>query len=118
MDELAAFANFGFPESHAVSFAYLVYSSAWLKMHYPAAFAAGLLNAQPMGFWSPQALVADADVTGSRCGAPMSTVGGGAGSEWGPTSRGGMAAPESVGRPAARAGSVRTIGSPGTATRG
>ncbi|HEV2368721.1 MAG TPA: error-prone DNA polymerase, partial [Acidimicrobiales bacterium] len=58
--QLAAFANFGFPESHSVSFAYLVYSSAWLKLHYPAAFYAGLLNAQPMGFWSPQTLVADA----------------------------------------------------------
>ncbi|HET6810950.1 MAG TPA: error-prone DNA polymerase [Acidimicrobiales bacterium] len=58
--QLAAFANFGFPESHSVSFAYLVYSSAWLKLHYPAAFFAGLLNAQPMGFWSPQTLVADA----------------------------------------------------------
>jgi len=57
---LAAFANFGFPESHSVSFAHLVYSSAWLKLHYPAAFFAGLLNAQPMGFWSPQSLVADA----------------------------------------------------------
>ena len=59
-DALAAFANFGFPESHSVSFAHLVYSSAWLKHHYPAAFTAGLLNAQPMGFWSPQSLVADA----------------------------------------------------------
>ena len=59
-DALAAFANFGFPESHSVSFAHLVYSSAWLKLHYPAAFYAGLLNAQPMGFWSPQSLVADA----------------------------------------------------------
>src|SRR6202049_3596221 len=59
-DALAAFANFGFPESHSVSFAHLVYSSAWLKLHYPAAFTAGLLNAQPMGFWSPQSLVADA----------------------------------------------------------
>ena len=57
---LAAFANFGFPESHSVSFAHLVYSSSWLKLHYPAAFFAGLLNAQPMGFWSPQSLVADA----------------------------------------------------------
>ena len=57
---LAAFANFGFPESHSVSFAHLVYSSAWLKHHYPAAFFAGLLNSQPMGFWSPQSLVADA----------------------------------------------------------
>ncbi|HZT67964.1 MAG TPA: error-prone DNA polymerase [Acidimicrobiales bacterium] len=58
--QMAAFANFGFPESHSVSFAYLVYSSAWLKLHYPAAFYAGLLNCQPMGFWSPQTLVADA----------------------------------------------------------
>jgi error-prone DNA polymerase len=57
---LAAFANFGFPESHSLSFAYLVYSSSWLKLHYPAAFTAGLLNSQPMGFWSPQSLVADA----------------------------------------------------------
>ncbi len=59
-DKLAAFANFGFPESHSVSFAYLVYSSAWIKLHYPAAFCAALLNAQPMGFYSPQSLVADA----------------------------------------------------------
>ncbi len=59
-DKLVAFANFGFPESHSVSFAYLVYSSAWLKHHYPAAFCAGLLDGQPMGFWSPQTLVADA----------------------------------------------------------
>jgi error-prone DNA polymerase len=60
IDQLVAFANYGFPESHAVSFAYLVYSSAWFKLHYPAVFLAGLLNAQPMGFWSPQSLVADA----------------------------------------------------------
>ena len=59
-DKLVAFANFGFPESHSVSFAYLVYASAWLKHHYPAAFCAALLNAQPMGFWSPQTLTADA----------------------------------------------------------
>ena len=59
-EALAAFANFGFPESHSVSFAHLVYSSAFMKLHYPAAFTAGLLNSQPMGFWSPQSLVADA----------------------------------------------------------
>jgi error-prone DNA polymerase len=58
--QMAAFANFGFPESHSVSFAYIVYSSAWLKYHYPAAFLAGLLDSQPMGFWSPQSLVLDA----------------------------------------------------------
>ncbi|HEY8717946.1 DNA polymerase III subunit alpha, partial [Pengzhenrongella sp.] len=59
-DKLKAFADFGFPESHAYSFAYLVYASAWLKVHHPAAFYAGLLAAQPMGFYSPQTLVADA----------------------------------------------------------
>jgi error-prone DNA polymerase len=59
-DKLAAFADFGFPESHSVSFAYLVYASSWLKLHYPAAFCASLLNAQPMGFYSPNTLVADA----------------------------------------------------------
>ncbi len=63
-EALAAFANFGFPESHAVSFAHLVYCSAWIKLHYPAAFLASLLNAQPMGFWSPQSLVADAQRRG------------------------------------------------------
>jgi len=59
-DALAAFSNFGFPESHSVSFAHLVYCSAWIKVHYPAAFLVSLLNAQPMGFWSTQSLVADA----------------------------------------------------------
>ena len=59
-EKLAAFANYGFPESHSVSFAYLVYASSWIKYHYPAAFCAGLLNAQPMGFWSPHTIVGDA----------------------------------------------------------
>jgi len=59
-DKLKAFADFGFPESHAFSFAYLVYASSWMKVHRPAAFYAGLLAAQPMGFYSPQSLVADA----------------------------------------------------------
>ena len=59
-EKLKAFADFGFPESHAFSFAYLVYASAWLKVHHPEAFYAGLLAAQPMGFYSPQTLVADA----------------------------------------------------------
>jgi len=59
-EKLAAFANFGFPESHSVSFAYLVYASAWIKHHYPAAFCAALINAQPMGFYSPHSLVQDA----------------------------------------------------------
>jgi error-prone DNA polymerase len=55
-----AFADFGFPESHSVSFAYLVYSSSWIKLHYPAEFACALLNAQPMGFYSPHSIVRDA----------------------------------------------------------
>ena len=59
-EKLEAFANYGFPESHAMSFASLVYYSAWFKLHYPAAFCAALLRAQPMGFYSPQSLVADA----------------------------------------------------------
>lgn len=58
--QLSSFANYGFPESHAISFAYLVYASAWLKRYYPAPFLAALLNAQPMGFYSPQTLVDDA----------------------------------------------------------
>jgi error-prone DNA polymerase len=58
--KLAAFANYGFPESHSVSFAYLVYASSWIKLHYPGAFCAALLNAQPMGFYSPHSLVQDA----------------------------------------------------------
>ncbi len=58
--KMAAFANYGFPESHSVSFSYLVYSSSWIKFHEPAAFCAALLNAQPMGFWSPHTLVQDA----------------------------------------------------------
>jgi error-prone DNA polymerase len=59
-EKIQAFASFGFAESHAISFALLVYASSWLKLHYPAAFCAALLNAQPMGFYSPQSLVHDA----------------------------------------------------------
>lgn len=58
--KIQAFANFGFAESHSLSFALLVYASSWIKLHYPAAFLAGLLRAQPMGFYSPASLVADA----------------------------------------------------------
>jgi error-prone DNA polymerase len=58
--KLEAFSSFGFPESHSVSFAYLVYSSSWIKYHYCAEFAAALLNAQPMGFYSPHTIVRDA----------------------------------------------------------
>ena len=58
--KMKAFANYGFPESHSVSFAYLVYASSWIKHHEPAAFCAALINAQPMGFWAPHTLVQDA----------------------------------------------------------
>ena len=101
-DALAAFANFGFPESHSVSFAHLVYCSAWIKVHYPAAFLAALLNAQPMGFWSPQSLVADAqrhavhvlrpDVNTSRVEATLE------GSREDPQVRLGLGALRSIGR--------------------
>ncbi len=83
-EKLAAFASYGFPESHSVSFAYLVYSSSWVKHHYPAAFCAGLLNAQPMGFYSPHSLVQDArrhgvvvhtpDINASAAGATLEPV--------------------------------------------
>jgi error-prone DNA polymerase len=58
--KLEAFSSYGFPESHSISFAYLVYASSYLKRYYPAAFTAALLNNQPMGFYSPMSLVADA----------------------------------------------------------
>ena len=58
--KIQAFANFGFAESHSLSFGLLVYASSWIKLHYPAAFLAGLLRAQPMGFYSPATLVSDA----------------------------------------------------------
>ena len=58
--QIQGFGEYGFPESHAASFALLVYASAWLKRHHPAAFLCGLLNSQPMGFYSPSMLVQDA----------------------------------------------------------
>ncbi|WP_437551250.1 DNA polymerase III subunit alpha [Sorangium sp. So ce367] len=58
--QIQGFGEYGFPESHAASFALLVYASAWLKVHHQAAFTCALLNAQPMGFYSPSALVQDA----------------------------------------------------------
>jgi error-prone DNA polymerase len=58
--QIKGFGSYGFPESHAASFALLVYISSWLKRYHPAAFYAGLLNSQPMGFYSPSQLVQDA----------------------------------------------------------
>ena len=64
--QLAAFADYGFPESHACAFAALVYQSAYLKCHYPAEFTCALLNAQPMGFYQPAVIVHDARRHGVR----------------------------------------------------
>ncbi len=58
--QIEGFGSYGFPESHAASFAHLVYISAWIKKHHPAAFAAALLNSQPMGFYAPAEIVRDA----------------------------------------------------------
>jgi len=85
--KLQAFSSFGFPESHALSFAYLVFASAFFKRFHPEAFCAALLRAQPMGFYSPQSLVADArrhgvevrgpDVNASLSHATLEPAGGG-----------------------------------------
>jgi error-prone DNA polymerase len=68
--QIQGFAEYGFPESHAASFALLAYASAWLKCHHPAAFLAALLNSQPMGFYTPSQLVQDA----KRHGVEVRTV--------------------------------------------
>ena len=62
--QISGFSGYGFPESHAASFAILVYASCWLKRHKPAAFAAALLNSQPMGFYQPAQIVRDAQEHG------------------------------------------------------
>ncbi|AOG03551.1 error-prone DNA polymerase [Bosea sp. RAC05] len=63
-DQIKGFGSYGFPESHAASFAKLVYISSWLKCHHPAAFACALLNAQPMGFYAPAQIVREAQEVG------------------------------------------------------
>jgi error-prone DNA polymerase len=65
-NQIRGFGEYGFPESHAASFAHLVYVSSWLKCHFPAAFACGLLNSQPMGFYAPAQIVRDAVEHGVR----------------------------------------------------
>ena len=82
-NQIRGFGEYGFPESHATSFALLVYVSAWLKCHHPAAFTAALLGSQPMGFYAPAQLVRDArahgvtvlpaDVNASHCHATLET---------------------------------------------
>ena len=66
ISSIRSFAQYGFPESHAISFALIAYASAWLKVHRPAEFYAGLLNNQPMGFYSSATLVKDAQAHGIR----------------------------------------------------
>jgi error-prone DNA polymerase len=63
-DQIKGFGEYGFPESHAASFALLVYASAWIKCHYPDVFCAAILNSQPMGFYQPAQLVRDARAHG------------------------------------------------------
>jgi hypothetical protein len=70
-EQIKGFSGYGFPESHAASFAHLVYASAWLKRHHPAAFAAALLNSQPMGFYAPSA----ASTCTARSGTRRSSAG-------------------------------------------
>ncbi|MGY3648218.1 DNA polymerase III alpha subunit [Bradyrhizobium sp. LM4.3] len=63
-EQIKGFGSYGFPESHAASFAQLVYVSSWLKLHHPDAFCCGLLNSQPMGFYAPAQIVSDARKNG------------------------------------------------------
>ena len=65
-NQIKGFGSYGFPESHAASFAILAYASSWLKCHHPAAFACALLNSQPMGFYAPSQIVQDAQRHGVR----------------------------------------------------
>ncbi|MDE2256329.1 MAG: error-prone DNA polymerase [Xanthomonadaceae bacterium] len=65
-EQIKGFASYGFPESHSASFALLAYASAWLKCHEPAAFAAALLNAQPLGFYAPSQIVQDLQRHGTK----------------------------------------------------
>ena len=69
-NQIEGFGTYGFPESHAASFAHLVYISAWIKCHHPAAFACALLNSQPMGFYAPAEIVRDAREHGVEARAP------------------------------------------------
>jgi error-prone DNA polymerase len=74
--QILGFGEYGFPESHSASFALLVYASAWIKRHHPAAFCAALLNSQPMGFYAPAQLVQDARRHGVEVRAPDASASG------------------------------------------
>ncbi len=92
--QILGFGEYGFPESHAASFALLVYVSGWLKRYHPAAFAAALVNSQPMGFYSPRALLDDAARHGVALAPPCVVVSG-----WDCALE-----PDAAGRPAIRVG--------------
>jgi error-prone DNA polymerase len=113
-EKLAAFASYGFPESHSVSFAYLVYASSWLKRYYPAAFCAALLDAQPMGFYSPHSLTQDARRHGVEVRTPdLALSAGGTTLEvdgFPPARSGGSAGPGSWAEPGERAAAPRGNG--------
>jgi error-prone DNA polymerase len=74
-EDLQSFANYGFPESHAWSFALIAYATAWLKTHYPTEFLLGILNAWPMGFYSPATLIHDAKRHGVEVRSPCMLAG-------------------------------------------
>jgi error-prone DNA polymerase len=104
--KILAFSSYGFPESHAISFAYLVYASAWLKRYFPAAFTTALLRNQPMGFYAPHSLINDArrhgvtvlgvDVNASEALATLEAA-----PDAGPVIRLGLASVRNLGRAAA-----------------
>ena len=94
-NQIKGFGEYGFPESHAASFAHLVYVSSWIKCHHPAAFAAALLNSQPMGFYAPAQIVRDAREHGVEARAADVNL-----SDWDCT----LEAGGSDGRPALRLG--------------
>ncbi len=98
VEQVKGFSSYGFPESHAVSFALLVYDSCWIKRHHPAEFLAAMLNSQPLGFYSPSQLVQDAQRHGVVV-CPVDV----AHSDWDCTLED-MPAPDAPGRPAVRLG--------------
>ncbi len=109
--QIEGFGEYGFPESHAASFALLVYASAWLKCHEPACFLAALLNSLPMGFYGPAQLVQDAQRHGVQV-LPVDV----SASDWDCTLEGVRPAPPAGGEPSDRArsgGGVHAIGGPG-----
>ncbi|HRF84730.1 MAG TPA: error-prone DNA polymerase, partial [Pseudoxanthomonas sp.] len=118
-EQIKGFGSYGFPQSHAASFAKLVYASAWLKRHEPAAFACALLNAQPMGFYSPGQIVQDArrgrDGRGGIEVRPVDV----ASSDWDNTLEGGgpRVGVDDGGQPALRLGLRQVAGMPEEAAR-